>query len=93
MNEAVRERLAVALAAIPVAFVLSVIMRIVAAQCHLETPGWLFVEWFVPGYVPKWLSGPALYYLVLVDLGFCWVIVLGIYWFVYKRFYDVEAGN
>ena len=50
-------------------------------------------EWFVPGYVPKWLSGPALYYLVLVDLGFCWVIVLGIYWFVYKRFYDVDAGN
>ena len=53
MNEAVRERLAVALAAIPVAFVLSVIMRIVAAQCHLETPGWLFVNGLCLGMCPN----------------------------------------
>ena len=81
----------VALAAIPLAFVLSVIMRVVAGRFHLDTPGWFFVEWFVSGYRPTWLAGPAFYYLILVDLGFCRVVVLCAYWFVYKRFYDVNG--
>jgi hypothetical protein len=89
MKPEMRERIAVAFAAIPVAFILSIAMRVVANRCHVNTPGSLFVNWFVGGYRPEWITGPAWYYLIFVDLGSCWIFLVCLYWLIYKRFYDV----
>ena len=94
MTSKLRERMAVALAALPIAFVLSLIMRAVAQPFHIDTPGWLFVQWFLAGYASRELiGGPASYYLILVDLAFCWLILVCLYWVVYRRFYDVGGGD
>lgn len=93
MKRELPEPTVVALAAIPLAFVFSVAMRVVADQFQLDTPGRLFVRWFLSGYAPKALGGPAFYYLILTDLAFCWVVLLCLYWLIYKRFYDVRGGD
>lgn len=89
MRAQLREWSLVALAAVPLAFIFSVLMRVVAQQFQVATPGWIFVKWFLSGYAPRWLSGPASDYLILVDVGFCWVVLLLVYRLIYKRFYDV----
>ncbi len=72
LNDDVRERIVVALVAVPFAFVLSVAMRVVAELCRIETPGWLFVDWFVPLFGrPISLSGG----FVLPDLGGSWFLL------------------
>jgi hypothetical protein len=43
------------------------------------------VEWYVPSYGRSWPpTGPALLYLLFIDLGFCLVIVWCAYWLLQK---------
>ncbi len=88
MKDDIRERVIELLVGILLAFVLSSLMRAVADQFHVTTPGQLFLNWYVPGSSHFLLGGPALLYELLVDLVFCFVILLVLYRVVQKRFYD-----
>ncbi len=88
MNDDVRERLVETFVAIPVGFVLSIVMRAVADWSHIKTPGELFLNWYVPGTGRAYLGGPALLYELLVDLVFCVLILLVSPRVVQKLFYD-----
>jgi len=88
VNDNTRERLVEVLVAIPLGFVLSILMRAVANWFHIKTPGGLFLDWYVPGSGRAYLGGPALLYELLVDLAFCVLILLIFYRVVQKVFYD-----
>ena len=88
MKDDIRERVVELLAAIPLALILSILMRVVAHECQIETPGDLFLDWYVPGSGRVFLGGPALRYELLVDLLFCLLILVGCYRVLQKCFYD-----
>ncbi len=87
MKDDIRERVIELVVAVPLAFVLSSLMRATADQFYITTPGQLFLNWYVPGSGHFLLGGPALFYELLVDLLFCLLILVVLYRVVQKRFY------
>jgi hypothetical protein len=91
VNDTIRERVVELIAAVPLAFVLSILMRAFAGAFHIETPGELFLDWYVPGWSGlAILGGPALIYERTVDLLFCVLLLLGFYWIIQRRFYGAK---
>ena len=85
MKEGIRDRIVFVVAAIPLAIVLSFVLRIMAEEFRISTPGLLFLQWYVPGYEGRFgLGGPALVDLLVIDFGACLLLVLCILWILQK---------